>query len=93
MPSVRAGGYIVPGSKCAVTDNCIQNLGKDAVFVQLPDRYDDLTSSAELKAIETTIEIAEEKGGLSLDQLMAIADSAHPKQELLDNAPGSGVIK
>ncbi|MGX7744007.1 DUF1353 domain-containing protein [Rhodopseudomonas parapalustris] len=86
-------GYLVPGTKCPGTQNCIQMTGKEAVFVQMPAALDNLAGAEELKAMETAIELSETHGGFSLDQLMAIADRAHPKQTLLDTAPSAGETK
>ncbi len=86
-------GYTIPGHKCSETDNCIQTVGKDSVFVMLPGRYDDLGATAELKAMQAAIELTEPKGGLSLDELMAVADKAHPKQDLLDSPPAGGAAQ
>lgn len=86
-------GYLQAGTTCPGTQNCIQVTGKDTVFVQMPDQYNDLGNVQELKAIESVIEISEANGVLSLDQLMAVADSTHPRQGLLDSAPSSGVTK
>jgi hypothetical protein len=35
------------------------------------------------------IEVTEAKEGLSLEDLMTVADRAHPKQDLLDTSPSS----
>jgi len=43
--------------------------------------------------MEATIELTESKGGLSLDELMAVADKAHPRQDLLDSPPSGGLTK
>lgn len=86
-------GFTIPGTKCSGTKNCIQTVGNVSVFVQIPAQFDDLNNRGELKAMEATIELAESKGGLSLDELMAVADKAHPRQDLLDTAPGGGVVQ
>jgi hypothetical protein len=82
-------GYPDPGTKCSATKNCIQTVGSGSVFVKIPAQFHDLSNTAELKAMEAAIKLSEPKGGLSLDELMAVADKAHPKQDLLD-APASG---
>jgi hypothetical protein len=43
--------------------------------------------------MEATIELTESKGGLSLDELMAVADKAHPRQDLLDSPPSGWSYK
>ncbi|WP_413993310.1 DUF1353 domain-containing protein [Labrys okinawensis] len=86
-------GYLEPGTKCPGTQNCIQMTGKEAVFVQLPDTLNSLANADELKAMEAAIEQSEPTGGFTLDQLVAIADKAHPKQTLLDTAPSKGETK
>jgi hypothetical protein len=87
-------GFTIPGTKCSGTKNCIQTVGNDSVFVKIPAQFDDLSNTAELKAMEAAIELAEPKGGLSLDELMAVANKAHPKLNLLDApASGGGVTK
>ncbi|WP_234818785.1 DUF1353 domain-containing protein [Sinorhizobium fredii] len=84
-------GYLVPGEKCAAGKNCIQMTGKDAAFVQLPGELADQSSAGELKAIKATIDLKERSGdALTLDELMAIADEAHPKQTLRDQRPAGG---
>ncbi len=86
-------GYPEPGTTCVGTPNCIQTVGPNAVFVKVPDQYGDLSKSAELKAMEAAIEFAEPNGGFSLDQLMEIADKAHPRQTLRNTAPSKGETK
>ena len=82
-------GYIAPGTKCEAGTNCIQTTG--SVWVQMPSQYNDITGSQELKAMEATIDLTEgSNDGLSLDQLMAIADRSHPRQSLLTNPPTAG---
>lgn len=86
-------GYPEPGKKCSITENCIQMTENGAPFIERPDRYSDLTNISELKALDAVIEVAELTDGLSLEQLMAIADKTHPKLPLLDSAPTTGVTK
>ncbi|MEY9195231.1 hypothetical protein ABIA16_000347 [Sinorhizobium fredii] len=70
---------------------CIQMTGKDAAFVQLPGELADQSSAGELKAIKATIDLKERSGdALTLDELMAIADEAHPQQTLRDQRPAGG---
>ena len=84
-------GYLIPGTPCKATDNCIQ--AKDSVFIQIPSKLDDISNTSELKAIEAMIEVTETKGGLSLEELMAVADRAHPKQDLLDTSSSGGITE
>jgi len=84
-------GYLIPGTPCKTTDNCIQ--AKDSVFIQIPSKLDDVSNTAELKAVETMIEVTEAKGGLSLEELMTVADKAHPKQDLLDTSSSSDITQ
>jgi hypothetical protein len=86
-------GYTIPGTDCSATPNCVQTVGNASVFVQKLGQFSDLSNAAELKAMEATIELAESKGGLSLDDLIEVADKAHPKQALLDSPPNGGVTK
>lgn len=86
-------GYTIPGTKCSGTKDCIQTVGNSSVFVQIPAQFDNFSNTAELKAMEATIELTESKGGLSLDELMAVADKAHPRQDLLDSPPSGGLTK
>ncbi|WP_247877661.1 hypothetical protein [Brucella pituitosa] len=65
--------------------------GKEAAFVQLPGELDDQSGTRELRAIAAAIALKEDtEDALTLDQLMAIADEAHPKQSLKDEKPTSG---
>jgi hypothetical protein len=84
-------GYLIPGTPCKATYNCIQV--KDPVFIQIPSKLDDVSNTSELKAIETMIELTEVKGGLSLEELMTVADKAHPKQDLLDTSSSSDITQ
>ncbi|WP_333722615.1 hypothetical protein [Agrobacterium tumefaciens] len=70
--------------------------GKEAAFVQMPGELDDQSGTGELRAIAAAIALKEDTGdAVSLDQLMAIADEAHPKQSLEDEKPtgGGGLTK
>ncbi|WP_035909872.1 MULTISPECIES: DUF1353 domain-containing protein [unclassified Labrenzia] len=85
-------GYLVPGQSCAAGNDCIQMTGTEAAFVQLPGELQDQSGAGELRAIEATIVLKEESAdALTLDQLMAIADKAHPKQLLKDEKPTGGI--
>lgn len=86
-------GYPDPGVPCSITAQCVQTVGKDPVFVMRPGQYDDVGKLSELKAMETAIELSESTGGFTLDQLIAIADKAHPRQTLLEKAPTTGEVK
>ena len=89
-------GYLVPGQSCAAGNDCIQMTGKEAAFVQLPGELQDQSGAGELRAIAATIELKEDSAdALTLDQLMAIADEAHPKQSLKDEkpSPSGGITK
>ncbi|SCX28616.1 hypothetical protein DSM25558_4518 [Agrobacterium sp. DSM 25558] len=85
-------GYLVPGQPCAAGIDCIQTTGKEVVFVQLPGELQDQSGVGELRAIAAAIDVKEDSAdALTLDQLMAIADEAHPKQSLVDQKPTSSV--
>ncbi len=84
-------GYLIPGQSCGAGKNCIQMTGKEAAFVQLPGELDDQSGTGELRAIAAAIALKEDtKDALTLDQLMSIADEAHPKQSLKDEKPTDG---
>lgn len=86
-------GYLVPGTPCSGIKNCIQNVGKEPVLVQIPAQYNDINHISELKAVEALIERAEQNNGLSIDELMAIADKAHPGQDLKATSPKGGMVE
>ncbi len=79
-------GYLIDGKPCTGTNNCINATN---TFTQIPGRLNEVSNTAELKAIESIIDATENKGGLSLDELMAAADKAHPTQPMLDKLPSS----
>lgn len=86
-------GWPTGGQTCSVTPNCTQSTFAGQPYVVVPDSYGDLKNQAELRAMEAVIDLAETGAGFSPEQLMAIADKAHPKPDLSGKPRATGITE
>ena len=73
---------LAPGSKCRVTDLCIQVVRPGQTFVRFADRYDDPGLPGELEAVTKELEAGGPEAGTPED-VMQISARRHPIRRLI----------